>query len=95
MEGKSLAPIFQDQPRPGQEWIGWEHFGARAIRQSDWKLVARKDSAWELYDLSNDRTELNDLSAQHPEKAAELKAAYDEWARRCGVEEWPVRPRGR
>jgi arylsulfatase len=41
--------------------------------------------------MVDDRTEGHDLSAQHPEKVAELKNAYEAWAARCGVEQWPIR----
>lgn len=35
--------------------------------------------------MVEDRTELNDLAAAHPELVAELGAAYEEWAARTGV----------
>jgi arylsulfatase len=37
-----------------------------------------------------DRSELTDLAARHPERVKELAARYDAWARRCGVEHWPI-----
>ena len=43
----------------------FEHQGNRASRQGKWKLVAFDDQPWELYDLSVDRTEMNDLSEKH------------------------------
>ena len=35
------------------------------------------DTEWELYDLTTDPTELHDLAAEHPEKVAELAAAWE------------------
>lgn len=35
---------------------------------------------WELYDLGNDFSQANDLSAEHPDKLAELKARFLELA---------------
>ncbi len=90
MEGKSLLPVFRD----GQIDRGalfWEHEGNRAARLGDWKLVAGNGERWQLYNIARDRTELNDLAAGNPEKVSELKALYDDWAKRCGVEPWPVR----
>jgi arylsulfatase len=84
-EGKSLAPIFRGQQREGNDVLAWEHFGARALRRGDWKLVARKNRAWELYDVSNDRSELNDLSARRPELVRELAALWEQWAKRTNV----------
>ena len=38
--------------------------------------------AWQLYDMSVDRTETIDVSAHHPEVVAQLASAYEEWLRR-------------
>ena len=34
---------------------------------------------WELYDLSTDRTETNNLAGSRPEKLAELREKYEAW----------------
>ncbi|MDP6047708.1 MAG: sulfatase-like hydrolase/transferase [Phycisphaerae bacterium] len=39
--------------------------------------------AWELYDMEADRTELNDLSAKHPEVVKELAGLHAEWVDKC------------
>lgn len=41
--------------------------------------------AWQLYDLSIDRGEVNDLSAARPEIATRLLADYNDYAARSGV----------
>jgi arylsulfatase A-like enzyme len=89
-EGKSLLPILSGQSIDRGQ-LFWEHEGNRAVRNGKWKLIAGFREPWQLYDMSNDRTELNDISSQHPNKVAELKAAYQAWAKRCGVVDWPVR----
>lgn len=43
---------------------------------------------WELYDIENDRAELHDMAAQHPDIVTELDAEYQAWARRCNVRPW-------
>ena len=63
----------------------WEHFGSRAVRQGDWKLVALEDKPWELYNLAQDRTETQDLAERHPEWVAELEALWSDWAKRTQV----------
>ncbi|MFI3213120.1 MAG: hypothetical protein R3Y24_07235 [Eubacteriales bacterium] len=40
---------------------------------------------YELYNLEKDRTETVNLILQMPEKAKELKALYDLWAKRIKV----------
>jgi len=91
LEGKSLLPTLQGKKRQGHEVIYWEHEGNRAIRQGKWKLVAAHKGPWELYDLEADRTELNNLANQHPEKVEQLEAMYQIWAERCGVLPWPIK----
>ncbi len=92
MEGRSLVPAF-DNKQIEREAIYWEHEGNRAVRQGKWKLVSRHPRGWELYDLEADRTELNDLAQEHPDKLEELKSMYEAWAKRCGVQHWPVKKR--
>ena len=63
---------------PHYHGSGWTPGGA--IRKGDWKLI----EFWEyddveLYDLSKDIGEQNDLSKQHPEKVRELQLALDKW----------------
>jgi len=90
MEGTSLVPVFENKSIQHQA-IYWEHEGNRAVRQGKWKLVSRHPGKWELYDIDADRTELTNLAEKHPEKVEQLKALYESWAARCGVQPWPVK----
>ena len=63
----------------------WEHEGNRAVRVCQWKLVGDYPGGWELYDMDEDGTELNDLAPKNAGKVAELEAIYNQWADRCGV----------
>jgi arylsulfatase A-like enzyme len=85
MEGISLAPVFRGEKWAGHEVLAWEHFGARAIREGDWKLVARKSGKWELYDMVKDRGESEDRAALEPQKVREMEEKWQRWAKRTNV----------
>ena len=79
--GNSLIPIFDHDGAMRQDALWWFHDEHRAIRVGNWKLVAPKGAAWELYHLGEDRAESNDLAQTYPEKARELE---EEWERLAG-----------
>ncbi|MGI9458177.1 MAG: arylsulfatase [Aeoliella sp.] len=86
LEGVSLLPAFAGESIERKSPLFWEHEGNRAVRDGDWKLVARgAKGKWQLYNLTEDRSELNDLADLHPERVAELNAAWQTWANRAGV----------
>ena len=89
MEGISLRPIFAGQPIARTQPIFWEHEGNRAVRSGAWKIVSTYPGAWELYDMTADRVERNNVAAQHPDVVASLAAAWDAWAKRANVDPWP------
>ena len=62
--------------------------GHRGFYRDGWEVVTLHqpltpfgDHEWELYDLADDPTELRDLAAEHPERVAELAAAWEAAAR--------------
>ncbi|EDY18204.1 sulfatase [Chthoniobacter flavus Ellin428] len=80
--GKSLVPALAKDVTIPRQSIWWQHEGNRALRMGDWKIVASGEkSPWELYDLSKDRGEQNDLASSQPEKLKELVA---EWEKETG-----------
>jgi arylsulfatase len=92
-QGKSLVPMIRGEQPRSHEVLAWEHFGAKAIREGDWKLVARKSGPWELYDVARDRAEANDLAARHPQKVRDMEAKWERWAKRTNVYPTPDQPR--
>lgn len=93
MQGKSLLPLLQGEkfsihPEP----IFWEHEGHKAVRLGNYKLVMEwaksGKNKWELYDIENDRSELNSLTMEKPEKVVQMSKMWHSWARKNGVLEW-------
>ncbi len=80
LPGKSLVPEFAKDGAVTREYLWWSHEGNRAIRMGDWKLVAAggPQGPWELYDLSRDRGEIEDLASTHPDKVRELQQAWEQ-----------------
>ena len=89
LSGRSFAPIFRGQ-RLGDRSapLFWEHQGNRAIRTEKWKLVQNWDHPWNLYDMSADRSETQDLAAARPDMAFQLAAQWDTWASKTYVDPW-------
>ena len=92
LQGISLAPVFEGRRITRQTPLYWEHVGNRGVRIGDWKLVAAKpELKWELYNMAEDRSELNDLSDKRPETKRMLWATYEQWARDNRIRPWPIR----
>jgi arylsulfatase A-like enzyme len=80
-DGLSLVPELLGErvagrKQPPHEYLYWEHRQDTAVRMGSWKAVRRggPKGTWELYDLSPDVGETQDLAAKHPEVVEKLKA---------------------
>jgi len=86
MEGVSLRPAFEEKDLARGKPIFFEHEGNRAVRDGQWKLVAKSvNGKWELYDMEKDRTEMHDLAGQHPEITSKMANQYEQWAGERGI----------
>lgn len=86
MEGKSLKEDFEDKHNDNDNApLYFEHEGNAAVRLGKWKLVRSYPDDWELFNMEKDRTEMNDLAKEHPEKVVEMAEMYEKWATRCQV----------
>ena len=86
MQGVSLAPVFRGATIKDRGPLFNEHNGSRYARLEDWKLVALDQrSDWELYNLKEDGTELNNLASEHSEKVTELDSLWEKWANKDNV----------
>jgi arylsulfatase len=89
-EGISLWEIA-DGTTPSQDRVlGFDHQGAHALRQGDWKIVWTKRSAdpirWELFNLAVDRCETTDRSQDHKDLVERMILQWEAWAHRVGVD---------
>jgi arylsulfatase len=90
--GKSWVPVLAgkaDTVRTDRDYVAWEIFGNRALRQGDWKIRWQWKSygkgEWELFDLAADPGERRDLAKERPEKLAAMLRVWDEYARANNV----------
>jgi arylsulfatase A-like enzyme len=90
--GKSWMKVLSDEaesPRTKQDYLAWELFGNRAVIQGSWKLrwefKSFGKSDWELYNISSDPAERNDIAAQNPEKVKELLTLWDDYVKNNNV----------
>ena len=88
LEGESLVPLLEGSEEPLHPALYWEHEGNRAIRVGDWKLVARHNQPWELYDLRVDRSERSNVATLHPQRVQTLANQWETWARNSYVLPW-------
>lgn len=77
--GKSLRPLLAGQMRDSHDALYFHLYHNRAIVSGKWKLTTDWDRPWQLFDLSTDRTELVDVSDQHPDLAARLQKQWNDW----------------
>jgi arylsulfatase len=94
MEGRSMVPAFAGQKLTRGNPIFWEHEGNRAVRDGNWKLVARWGAPWELYDMSVDRSETSNVAGAHADIVARMARQYEDYAVRGFVDPWPQRTDG-
>jgi arylsulfatase len=80
-EGVSMARVLAGKGGPiHREPIFWEHEGNAGVRSGKWKLVREYKNPWELYDLQQDRTEMDNLAIRESDQRDALVKRWTEWA---------------
>jgi arylsulfatase len=92
VRGRSMAPYLRGETEvvhTGDVATGWELFGRCAIRRGHWKALLSAPpygtGHWQLYDLSKDPGEVNDLAEAEPERLAGLIADWNVYVEETGV----------
>jgi arylsulfatase len=81
LAGTSLTPILAGEKWESRPPIHLLYESDRGLRDGDWKLVSFKSQPWELYDISKDRTELNNLAAAEPARVKAMSKAWHDIAK--------------
>ncbi|MBX7109313.1 MAG: arylsulfatase [Chitinophagales bacterium] len=90
--GKSWLKMLSSEvqsPRSPRDYLAWELFGNRAVRQGDWKLrweyspLGKSD--WELHNLATDPAERKDLASSNPEKVKEMIMLWNDYVKNNNV----------
>lgn len=81
-DGSNVWPVICGEAKAAAtRSFYWKTPNAWAVRRGDWKLTLRNDGRQlELYDLASDPYETRDLAGPQPERVAELKALWQEFA---------------
>lgn len=80
IDGLSILPTLLGEAAVGQRqsrhpFLYWEFGKQTAVRVGHWKAIQPKqDGPWELYDLSTDLSETQDVAAAHPAVLAGMQA---------------------
>jgi uncharacterized sulfatase len=93
-KGKRTKTLYWLRPpdRPGPKE---DPFPDLAVREGDWKLLVNEDgSGVQLYDLSKDIGEKQNLAAQNKDVAEELKKKVLEWRKGLPVEKVSAKAQG-
>lgn len=79
IDGINIWPsIIEDRPLPEDRFLYWEFYEKRfgqAVRWQNWKAVKNDaDLPWELYDISSDLSETEDLASERKDIVDEIEA---------------------
>lgn len=96
LPGHSLVPALAKDCEVSHDHIYFHHLDNCALRIGDRKLVrAGKDAPWELYDVSHDRCEQDNLAARQPEQVRELATRWAQLDAEFNREAGPILPTGK
>ena len=94
IEGESFAASLSDPAAAGKETQFFSMLGQRAVYHRGWLANTLHppisgwgnfdDDEWELYHLAEDRSQMHNLAAEHPERLERAQGALGQARRRAG-----------
>ncbi|MDW7692175.1 sulfatase [Flammeovirgaceae bacterium SG7u.111] len=89
IDGVDLIPYLQGENKERPHQVLYWKKGTRAVvRDGDWKLIRYSDRPAELFDISKDISEQNNLASVHPEKVKVLFKQLFDWEMTLGRPRW-------
>ena len=101
MQGTSILPLLLnkvDRVHDQNHIEGWELFGKTAVRKGDWKIIQEPEDdyfswqtpladnyKWQLFNLLDDPSELNDIAEDNPTKMLEMLDAWQNYKDENGI----------
>lgn len=92
VQGSSVLPLIsghESEAAVGVGEVGYELFGRRAFFSGRWKALwmpkPHGTGEWELFDLSRDPGERNDLRSEYPQRLEELIEKWELYKKDNGV----------
>ncbi|NPA35798.1 MAG: arylsulfatase [Chlorobi bacterium] len=88
LDGRSFLPLLTNKEKDWKDraiFIQWhrglkpEEFRNFAMAHQQWTLLSPDASHFELYDITKDPKEENDLAQDYPDKLTEMKEGYMQW----------------
>jgi arylsulfatase A-like enzyme len=94
VDGVDLVPfVLGSKEGTPHERLFWRFGERRAMREGNLKLVRIGENPAELYDLSKDIGEAEDLAEEKPELVKKLSEAYEGWNSQLAAPRWPGKER--
>ena len=102
IDGRSLVPVLQGS----EDWAdrtlflhsqngvkGPQKYTEALVMTEQWRLIYHAPGDYELFNIQDDHSQLNDLSRKHPKVVNRLKQAYEVYWKQLGHELPLERPR--
>lgn len=93
--GKSFLPLLKNEIFEEEKFFVSTFYRSKGIIKGDWKLVSYFDGPFELYNLKEDPTELQNVHSQHQIKYQQLLKAWNDYAQKhdfANDKQWNMKP---